>query len=159
MSLVNDTRIMLLRSLLICKKKKLQRRRNKRKRSAPFCKLKQKLSAAQLSKGYGKLKGGSRFSASTSGVGSATENKSADKAQNGPPPGPVVSSSLNPKISVKGAPLSIAVGKRKRDEKPMAISVEEAAALKAGEDARKRERERERETNAWPLPAATVWLL
>ncbi|KAM1294619.1 hypothetical protein ACFX13_014925 [Malus domestica] len=52
MSLVNDTRIMLLRSLLICKKKNLQRRRNKRKRSAPFCKLRQKLSAAQLSKGY-----------------------------------------------------------------------------------------------------------
>ncbi|CAN6687695.1 unnamed protein product [Malus baccata var. baccata] len=41
MSLVNDTRIMLLRSLLMCKKKKLQRRRNQRKRRLPFCKLKQ----------------------------------------------------------------------------------------------------------------------
>ncbi|TQD89548.1 hypothetical protein C1H46_024883 [Malus baccata] len=85
--------------------------------------------------------------ASTSGAGSAAENKGADKAPNGPPPGPVVSSSLNPKRSVKGAPSSFAVGKRKRDEKPRAISVEEAAALKAREAARKRERERERERN------------
>ncbi|KAB2602947.1 hypothetical protein D8674_003952 [Pyrus ussuriensis x Pyrus communis] len=82
--------------------------------------------------------------ASTSGAGSATENKGADKAQNRPPPGPVVSSSLNPKRSVKGAPSSVAVGTRKRDEKPRAISVEEAAALKAREAARKRVQEREK---------------
>ncbi|KAM1420872.1 hypothetical protein ACFX2I_003191 [Malus domestica] len=222
MSLVNDTRIMLLRSLLICEKKKLQRRRNKRKRSAPFCKLKHStleqltirrtlfsflcLDNTTIGLHYNSTSGyyynqsngfyydtnaGFYYSdsigkwvtqeeayvnlqflsnagykktilkkpASTSGAGSATENKGADKAQNGPPPGPVVSSSLNPKRSVKGAPSSIAVGKRKRDEKPRAISVEEAAALKAREAARKRVQERERETIAWPLPAATVWLL
>lgn len=41
MSLVNVTRIMLLRSLLICEKRKLQKRRKKKKRNVPFCKLKQ----------------------------------------------------------------------------------------------------------------------
>ncbi|KAB2634419.1 hypothetical protein D8674_038282 [Pyrus ussuriensis x Pyrus communis] len=86
------------------------------------------------------------------------KNKGADKAQNGPPPGPVVSSSLHPKRSVKGAPSSVAVGKRKRDEKPRAISVEEAAALKS-KGGCKKESSRERETIAWPLPAAIVWLL
>ncbi|KAM1482568.1 hypothetical protein ACFX1Q_034663 [Malus domestica] len=81
---------------------------------------------------------------SASGAGSAIENKGGDTTQNGPPPGPVVSSSLNPKRSVKGAASSVAVGKRKRDEKPRAISAEEAAALKAREAARKRVQEREK---------------
>ncbi|VVA39454.1 PREDICTED: WW domain-binding [Prunus dulcis] len=82
---------------------------------------------------------------STSGAGPATENKGADKSQNGPPPGPVVSASLNPMRSVKGARSSVSVGKRKRqEEKPRAISAQEAAALKAREAARKRVEEREK---------------
>ncbi|ONH91503.1 hypothetical protein PRUPE_8G119200 [Prunus persica] len=82
---------------------------------------------------------------STSGAGPATENKRADKSQNGPPPGPVVSASLNPMRSVKGARSSVSVGKRKRqEEKPRAISAQEAAALKAREAARKRVEEREK---------------
>ncbi|XP_011000056.1 PREDICTED: RNA-binding protein 5 isoform X2 [Populus euphratica] len=78
-----------------------------------------------------------------SAVSSVKENKVA--AQSGPPPGPVVSASLNPRRSAKGAPSKIAVNKRKRpDEKPKAVSVEEKAALKAREAARKRVEEREK---------------
>ncbi|XP_030941347.1 zinc finger protein ZOP1 [Quercus robur] len=74
-----------------------------------------------------------------------TENKDAAKVQSGPAPGPVVSASLNPMRSVKGAPSSVAIGKRKRqDEKPKVISKEEAAALKAREAAKKRVEEREK---------------
>lgn len=73
------------------------------------------------------------------------ENKSAAKHQNGPPPGPVVSASLNPRRSSKCAPSSVAVNKRKRqDEKPKAVSKEEASALKAREAAKKRVEEREK---------------
>lgn len=78
-------------------------------------------------------------------TGHASEKKDADKVQTGPAPGPVVSGSLNPTRSVKGAPSAFAVGKRKRpDEKPKAVSTEEAAALKAREAARKRVEEREK---------------
>lgn len=66
----------------------------------------------------------------------------------GPPPGPVVSKPLASALStrpVKGAPSSVALAKRKRaDEKPKAVSKEEAAALRAREAARKRVEEREK---------------
>lgn len=82
---------------------------------------------------------------SASGSGSVTESKSAAKTQNGPPPGLVVSTSLNPTRSVKGAQSSVVVGKRKREEgKPKTVSSEEAAALKAREAAKKRVEEREK---------------
>lgn len=82
---------------------------------------------------------------SASEVGSVTESKAAAKAQNRPAPGPVVSASLNPMRSVKGAPSSLSVGKRKRqDVKPKVLSKEEAAALKAREAAKKRVEEREK---------------
>ncbi|CAJ1967707.1 unnamed protein product [Sphenostylis stenocarpa] len=72
------------------------------------------------------------------------ENKS-NKFQNGSSPGPVVTTSLNPKRNAKAAPSSLAVGKRKRpDEKSKVISEEEKAALKAREAARKRVQEREK---------------
>ena len=46
--------------------------------------------------------------------------------------------------SIKGTPSSVAIGKRKRqDEKLKVISKEEAAALKAGEAAKKRVEEME----------------
>lgn len=78
---------------------------------------------------------------SASGAGPVTENK----AKSGPAPGPVVSASLNPMRSVKGAPSSVAIGKRKRqNEKPKVISEEEAAALKAREAAKKRVEKREK---------------
>jgi len=78
-------------------------------------------------------------------AGPITENKGAAKVQNRPAPGPVVSTSLNPMRSVKGAPSSLAVGKRKRqDGKPKAISAEEAAALKARAAAKKRVEDREK---------------
>ncbi|KAK1277023.1 hypothetical protein QJS04_geneDACA019611 [Acorus gramineus] len=58
---------------------------------------------------------------------------------------PSTSTSLNPMRTIKGAPSSIAVKKRKRvDEKPKVVSKEEAAALKAREAARKRMEEREK---------------
>ncbi|XP_010268717.1 PREDICTED: zinc finger protein ZOP1 [Nelumbo nucifera] len=67
------------------------------------------------------------------------------KLHSGPPPGLVVSASINPMRSVKGATSSIAVNKRKReDEKPKVVSKEEEAALKAREAARKRMEEREK---------------
>lgn len=75
---------------------------------------------------------------------SAVDERSAmlkgDKA-----PGLAVSSLLNPMRSVKGAPSSIAVNKRKRGgDKPKTISREETEALKAREAARKRVEEREK---------------
>lgn len=84
------------------------------------------------------------FSSSTGG--SATGNRSAAKTQSGPPPGPIVSGSVNPSRSSKGAATSsVAVNKRKRPEgKPKVISEEEAAALKAREAARKRVEKREK---------------
>lgn len=78
---------------------------------------------------------------------SASQTKSNDDkdAKKSQAPGPVVSSSLNPMRSVKAAPSSLAMGKRKRaDAKPKAISDEEKAALKAREAARKRVEEREK---------------
>ncbi|KAL7209236.1 hypothetical protein ACSBR1_030884 [Camellia fascicularis] len=76
---------------------------------------------------------------------SALENKGATKSQNGALLGPVVSAPLNPKRSIKGAPSSLTVNKRKRqDEKPKVLSEEEAAALKKREAARKRVEEREK---------------
>ncbi|KAL9415084.1 hypothetical protein AB3S75_043371 [Citrus x aurantiifolia] len=84
------------------------------------------------------------------GGGSIVENKDSAKSQNGPARGSVVSSSLNPMRSVKGAPSSLAVGKRKREDnklKKMAkpVSKEEAAAIKAREAAKKRVEEREKQ--------------
>ncbi|KAJ4844749.1 hypothetical protein Tsubulata_003445 [Turnera subulata] len=80
---------------------------------------------------------------STSAAGPVKETKSA--AQNGAAPGPVVSASLNPMRSVKGAPSKFAVNKRKREnDKPKVISAEEKAALKAREAAKKRVEEREK---------------
>lgn len=74
-----------------------------------------------------------------------TESKSASIAQIAPPPGRVVSTPLNPMRSIKGAPSSVTVSKRKRaDEKPQAVSEEEAAAIKAREAARKRVEKREK---------------
>lgn len=73
------------------------------------------------------------------------EKRDVAENQNGAAPGRVVSASLNPNRSVKGAPSSLQVGKRKRhDEKPKKVSGEEAAALKAREAARKRVEEREK---------------
>lgn len=81
--------------------------------------------------------------ASTSGQ--PTEKKDRSNLPSGQAPGPVVSGSVNPTRSVKGAQSSLAVGKRKRpNEKPKAVTAEEAAALKAREAARKRVEEREK---------------
>ncbi|KZV41156.1 WW domain-binding protein 4, partial [Dorcoceras hygrometricum] len=75
----------------------------------------------------------------------ANESKSASTSQSARPPGRVVSTPLNPMRSVKGAPSSITVSKRKRaDEKPHAVSEEEANAIKAREAARKRVEKREK---------------
>lgn len=63
------------------------------------------------------------------------------------PPGRVVSASLNPKRTMKGAPSSVDIGNNKRkrpDEKPKKVSAEEKAALKAREAARKRVEDREK---------------
>ncbi|KAJ0077053.1 hypothetical protein Patl1_36186 [Pistacia atlantica] len=84
-----------------------------------------------------------------SGAGPIKENKDSVKSQTGPAPGPVVSSSLNPLRSVKGAPSSVNVGKRKREDnkpkqKAKPVNAEEAAALKAREAARKRVEKREK---------------
>nr|XP_025623106.1 zinc finger protein ZOP1 isoform X3 [Arachis hypogaea] len=75
------------------------------------------------------------------------KEKTENKSQNGPSPGPVVSYSLNSKRNVKGTPSSLTVGKRKRPEekcKAKVIPEEEKAALKAREAARKRVEEREK---------------
>lgn len=73
-----------------------------------------------------------------------TESKNGSISESGPPPGRVVSTSLNPMRSVKGATSSLAVKRKRPDEKPKAVSKEEAAALKAREAARKRVEEREK---------------
>ncbi|KAM7479211.1 hypothetical protein LguiA_027424 [Lonicera macranthoides] len=67
-------------------------------------------------------------------------------SQSGAPSERLVSGSVNPmKKSVKGAPSSLTVNKRKRkDEKPKVVSEEEASALKAREAARKRVEAREK---------------
>ncbi|KAJ4964896.1 hypothetical protein NE237_016745 [Protea cynaroides] len=81
----------------------------------------------------------------SSAVAPAAEDKGAMRNQSGPPPGLVVASSPNPMRFVKGAPSSISVNKRKRqNEKPKVITKEEAAALKAREAAKKRVEEREK---------------
>ncbi|KAI3446022.1 hypothetical protein Pfo_002687 [Paulownia fortunei] len=72
------------------------------------------------------------------------ESKSASTSESGPPPGRVVSTPLNPMRSVKGAASSVAVKRKRPDEKPKAVSKEEAAALKAREAAKKRVEEREK---------------
>ncbi|CAN1307335.1 Zinc finger protein ZOP1 [Linum perenne] len=70
---------------------------------------------------------------------------SSSATTSGPPPGPVVSASLNPTRSVKGAASKVAVvNKRKRDERPKALSQEDKAAIKAREAAKKRVEEREK---------------
>ena len=99
----------------------------------------------QFASNSGHKKANMKKPASASESGSVAESKNATKGQNGPRPGPVVSSSLNPMRSVKGAQSSVAVGKRKRqDGKTKAVSSEEAAALKAREAAKKRVEEREK---------------
>ncbi|CAH2036251.1 unnamed protein product [Thlaspi arvense] len=63
------------------------------------------------------------------------------------PPGRLVTASLNPKRTVKGAASSVDIGNNKRkrlDEKPKKVSAEEKAALKAREAARKRVEDREK---------------
>ncbi|KAK6946145.1 OCRE domain [Dillenia turbinata] len=72
-------------------------------------------------------------------------DKAAAKSSNAPGPGRVVSGSLNPMRSVKGASSSLTINKRKREnEKPKTMSAEEAAALKAREAAKKRVEAREK---------------
>ncbi|XP_022763352.1 zinc finger protein ZOP1 [Durio zibethinus] len=80
----------------------------------------------------------------TSVVDPVADSKSAIKSQKETAPGPVISASLNPMRSVKGAPSSLAVKRKRQDEKPKAISKEEVAALKAREAAKKRVEEREK---------------
>ncbi|KAJ0981472.1 hypothetical protein J5N97_009727 [Dioscorea zingiberensis] len=83
--------------------------------------------------------------ASSPGTSSSTQETTALKSKGGPAPGLVVSTSLNPMRSLKGAPSSIAVNKRKREgEKTKIISKEEEAALRAREAAKKRVEEREK---------------
>lgn len=83
------------------------------------------------------------------GAGPIKEDKDSAKRQSGPAPGPVVPASLKPLRSVKGAPSSLTVSKRKREDnkpkqKTKTVTAEEAAALKAREAARKRVEEREK---------------
>ncbi|KAG4160098.1 hypothetical protein ERO13_D02G212600v2 [Gossypium hirsutum] len=80
----------------------------------------------------------------TSGTGPVADNKSVAKSQNKTAPGPVISATLNPMRSVKGASSSLAVKRKRQDEKPKAVSKEEVAALKAREAAKKRVEEREK---------------
>ncbi|KAG5526498.1 hypothetical protein RHGRI_032691 [Rhododendron griersonianum] len=77
---------------------------------------------------------------------SASENKGGTQSQNGAAAtGLVVSAPLNPTRTVKGAPSSLTLNKRKRqDGKPKILSEEEKAAIKAREAARKRVEEREK---------------
>lgn len=75
----------------------------------------------------------------------ASESGASSQSKSGPPPERVVSVSLNPMRSVKGTPSSLTINKRKRqNDKPKAVSEEEAAALKAREAARKRVEAREK---------------
>lgn len=81
----------------------------------------------------------------SSGSATVADTKSAAKSQNETAPGPVLSASLNPMRSVKGASSSVAVKRKRQDEKkPKAISKEEEAALKAREAAKKRVERREK---------------
>ncbi|GMJ12783.1 Zinc-finger and OCRE domain-containing Protein 1 [Hibiscus trionum] len=81
----------------------------------------------------------------TSGAGPVADSKSVAKSKNETAPGPVLSSPLNPMRSVKGAQSSLAVKRKRQDEKkPKAVSKEEAAALKAREAAKKRVEDREK---------------
>ncbi|MBA0739077.1 hypothetical protein Gogos_012375, partial [Gossypium gossypioides] len=80
----------------------------------------------------------------TSGTEPVADSKSVAKIQNKTAPGPVISATLNPMRSVKGASSSLAVKRKRQDEKPKAVSKEEAAALKAREAAKKRVEEREK---------------
>ncbi|KAF7126855.1 hypothetical protein RHSIM_Rhsim11G0168500 [Rhododendron simsii] len=77
---------------------------------------------------------------------SVSENKGGTQSQNGAAAtGLVVSAPLNPTRTVKGAPSSLTLNKRKRqDGKPKILSEEEKAAIKAREAARKRVEEREK---------------
>ncbi|KAK8529900.1 hypothetical protein V6N13_102789 [Hibiscus sabdariffa] len=78
-------------------------------------------------------------------AGPVADSKSVAKSQNETAPGPVLSTTLNPMRSVKGAQSSLAVKRKRQDEKkPKAVSKEEAAALKAREAAKKRVEEREK---------------
>ncbi|GER56662.1 formin-binding protein-related-like [Striga asiatica] len=71
-------------------------------------------------------------------------NKTASTSESGAPPGRVVSTPPNPMRSVKGAQSSIAVKRKRADEKTKPMSKEEAEARKAREAARKRVEEREK---------------
>lgn len=77
---------------------------------------------------------------------SVLENKGGTQSQNrAAATGLVVSAPLNPTRTVKGAPSSLTLNKRKRqDGKPKILSEEEKAAIKAREAARKRVEEREK---------------
>ncbi|KAJ8572335.1 hypothetical protein K7X08_008846 [Anisodus acutangulus] len=101
------------------------------------------LAATQISSTSISKKPLAKAPVSTMGAGSS-ENKSTEAPQSGPPPGRVVSTPPNPMRSVKGKPSSLMVNKRKRVEKPKAVTEGEAAAHKAREAARKRVEEREK---------------
>ncbi|KAE8716698.1 Detected protein of unknown function [Hibiscus syriacus] len=78
-------------------------------------------------------------------IGPVADSKSVAKSKNETAPGPVLSATLNPMRSVKGAQPSLAVKRKRQDEKkPKAVSKEEAAALKAREAAKKKVEEREK---------------
>ncbi|XVF45175.1 hypothetical protein PTKIN_Ptkin02bG0183900 [Pterospermum kingtungense] len=81
----------------------------------------------------------------TSGAATVVDTRSAAKSKNETAPGPVVSASLNPMRSVKSSQSSLAVKRKRQDEKkPKTISKEEEAALKAREAAKKRVEKREK---------------
>lgn len=73
-----------------------------------------------------------------------SQNSVATRSESGPPPGPVLPAVKVPKSSSKGAPSSLQVAKRKREEKTSHVSSEEAAAIAAREAAKKRTEEREK---------------
>lgn len=102
------------------------------------------LASFKASSGSFQKKPGLGKPSSVSGNKTGAESKSALASQSGPPPGRVVSTPLNPMRSVKGAPSSVAVKRKRQDEKPKVLSKEEADALKAREAARKRVEEREK---------------
>ncbi|KAL0365434.1 UNVERIFIED_CONTAM: Zinc finger protein ZOP1 [Sesamum angustifolium] len=102
------------------------------------------LAAFQVSSGPIQKKPSLGKPPSASGNRPGGETKSASTSESGPPPGRVVSTPLNPLRPVKGATSSVAVKRKRPDEKPKAMSKEEEAALKAREAARKRVEEREK---------------
>ncbi|KAL0334822.1 UNVERIFIED_CONTAM: Zinc finger protein ZOP1 [Sesamum radiatum] len=102
------------------------------------------LAAFQVSSGPIQKKPSLGKPPSASGNRPGGETKSASTSESGPPPGRVVSTPLNPLRPVKGATSSVAVKRKRQDEKPKAMSKEEEAALKAREAARKRVEEREK---------------